>query len=181
MADVEIIARRYAAALADVVLKTGEADVVKDEVSQFATIIEANAKLFSALNSPLVSHAQKEEILERLIERSRPTKTTANFLRVLVRNARLAAISLISHRFAFELEERRNIVTAEIVSAREMPDGERSELKSELEKLTGKTVNMDYRVDEDLIGGVVTRIGSTVYDGSVRTKLNALKEQLAGA
>lgn len=181
MADVEIIARRYAAALADVVLNTGEADIVQAELGQFATIIEANARLFSALNSPLVSHAQKESILESLIERARPSKTTSNFLRVLVRNSRLAAIAPISKRFAFELGERRDIVTAEIVSARQLAANEQSELKSQLEKVTGKLVNMEFRIDENLIGGVVTRIGSTVYDGSIRTKLNTLKEQLAGA
>jgi F-type H+-transporting ATPase subunit delta len=98
----------------------------------------------------------------------------------LLRNNRLTAISAISERFAAELEERSGVVTAEIVSARELPAGEKSELRSQLERLTGKTVNMDFQINENIIGGVITRIGSTVYDGSVRTKLDTLKERLAG-
>ena len=93
----------------------------------------------------------------------------------------MTAISAINERFIAELEERSDVVTAEIISARELPANEQGELKTQLEKLTGKQVNMDFQIDQNLIGGVVTRIGSTVYDGSVRTKLNTLKEQLAGA
>jgi F-type H+-transporting ATPase subunit delta len=181
MIGVEIVARRYGAALADVVLKTGETDIVRAELSQWAVIIDSNAELRDVLSSPAVAHAQKVKLLESLIERSRPSKTTANFLRVLLRNDRLTAISAISERFVVELEERSGVVSAEIISARELPPDEKGELKTQLEKLTGKRVNMDFQIDQNLIGGVVTRIGSTVYDGSVRTKLDTLKEQLAGA
>lgn len=181
MIGIEIVARRYAAALADVVLKTGEIEIVRNELSQWATLIEGNAELHDALSNPAIVHAQKEKVLESLIERARPSKTVANFLRVLLRNNRLTAISAINERFASELEERSGVVTAEIVSARELPANEKSELRSQLQKLTGKTVNMDFHIDEDVIGGVITRIGSTVYDGSIRTKLDNLKELLAGA
>jgi F-type H+-transporting ATPase subunit delta len=181
MIGVETIARRYGAALADVVLKTGETETVKTELSQWASLIDSNEGLSDAFSNPAIPHAQKERVLEGLIEKARPSKMTANFLRVLLRNDRLIAISAISERFAAELEERSGVVTAEIVSARELPANEKSELRSQLEKLTGKTVSMDFQIDENLIGGVVTRIGSTVYDGSVRTKLNTLREQLAGA
>jgi F-type H+-transporting ATPase subunit delta len=181
MVGVETIARRYAAALADVVLKTGETEIVKSELSQWAAIIDSNAELHDALSNPSIAHAQKENVLESLIEKSRPSKTTANFLRVLLRNNRLTAISAVNERFVAELEQRSGIVTAEILSARELPINEKDELRSQLEKLTGKRVNMDFQIDQDLIGGVVTRIGSTVYDGSIRTKLDTLREQLAGA
>jgi F-type H+-transporting ATPase subunit delta len=181
MIGVETIARRYGAALADVVLKSGETETVKTELSQWAELIESNASLHDLLSNPSIAHSQKEKVVEGLIEKAHPSKTTANFVRVLLQNGRLAAISAISERFAAELEERRGVVTAEIVSARELPASEKFELRSQLEKLTGKTVNMDFRIDENIIGGFVTRVGSTVYDGSIRTKLDTLKEQLAGA
>jgi F-type H+-transporting ATPase subunit delta len=181
MVGVEIVARRYAAALADVVLKTGETDTVRSELSQWAALIESNAELFDALSNPAIPHAQKEKVLDSLIEKTRLSKTASNFLRVLLRNNRLTAIAAIDERFVAELEERSGIVTAEIVSARELPTDEKSALRSQLERLTGKTVNMDFQIDESVIGGVITRIGSTVYDGSIRTKLDTLKEQLAGA
>lgn len=181
MAGIEIIARRYGAALADVVLKTGETDVVKTELTQWATMMSSNAELSNVFDNPAIPHAQKEKVLESLIARVRPSKTVGNFLRILLKNGRLSAISAINERFAAELEERSGVVTAEVISARELPVNERTELRSQLEKLTGKTVNMDFSIDENIIGGVVTRIGSTVYDGSIRTKLDLLKEQIAGA
>jgi F-type H+-transporting ATPase subunit delta len=79
------------------------------------------------------------------------------------------------------LEERSGTVTAEITAARELPVTERSAFQTNLEKLTGKKVNINYTVDKDIIGGVVTRIGSTVYDGSVKTKLANLREEMIGS
>ena len=179
--SVEVIARRYAQALADVVLKTGETDSVKNELNQWSAIIESNSALYDAISNPAIAHAQKEKLLESLIEKTRSTKTTANFLRVMLRNGRLQDVATVNERFSAELEERSGVVSADVISARELPAGERSDLKAHLEKLTGKQVNLNFHIDEDVIGGVVTRIGSTVYDGSVRTKLENLKQQLAGA
>ena len=176
--SVETIARRYGSALADVVLKTGETDTVKNELSQWAAMIESNSALYDTMSNPSIQHGQKEKLLESLIERTRPSRTTANFLRVMLRNGRLQEIVAVKDRFESELETRRGIVSAEITSARELGEADRSELQSRLEKLTGKTVNLNFNVDQAIIGGVVTRIGSTVYDGSVRTRLENLKEQL---
>jgi F-type H+-transporting ATPase subunit delta len=179
--SVETVARRYASALADVVLKTGEGEAVKTELAQWAAMILANADLLEVFGNPSIAHSQKENMLESLIDRTRPSRTTANFLRILLRNGRLTELSEVNERFASELEERSGIVSAEVVSAREISQQERSELRSQLEKLTGRHVNLNFTIDEGLIGGLVTRVGSTVYDGSVRTKLNNLKEQLADA
>ena len=81
-------------------------------------------------------------------------------------------------RSAAVLEERSGNVIAKITSARELSESEKTELKANLEKLTGKQVKPDFNIDNGIIGGVVTQIGSTVYDGSVRTQLENLKEQL---
>ena len=176
--SVETIARRYATALADVVMETGEAESVRGELKEWEILISGNADLLNALSNPVIPHENKERVLGGLIERSRPLKTTANFLRILLRNNRLTELGEINERFALVLQERSGIVSAEIISARELPDNERSELKTNLEKLTGKRVNINFNIDKDLIGGVVTRIGSTVYDGSVKTQLDSLREQL---
>lgn len=176
--SVEIVARRYGSALADVVLKSGETDTVRTELTQWSTMIDANADLHDAFSNPSIPHAQKEKLLASLLERTHPSRTTANFLRVLLRNGRLTEISAINERFAVELEERSGIVAADVISARELPQSERSELQSKLEQLTGKRVNLSFNIDPNLIGGVITRVGSTVYDGSVRTRLENLREQL---
>ncbi len=174
----ETIARRYSTALADIVLGSGETETVKSELAGWNDMFAANANLPTVFGNPAIAHKNKEKVLESLIVSSKPTKTTANFLRILLRNGRLADLSAINDRFESVLEERGGVVSAEVTSARPLPASERTAFQANLEKLTGKQVNISYTVDENIIGGVVTRIGSTVYDGSVKTKLENLKEQL---
>jgi|SRR5688500_11241876 len=174
----ETIARRYSVALADVVMPSGEAETIKSELSSWGTLFDANADLQNVFSNPAITHANKEKVLGDLIAKTKPSKTTANFLKVLLQNGRLNDIGEINTRFASVLEERSGVVSAEITSARELPDAERADFEQNLEKITGKQVNISFAVDENLIGGVITRIGSTVYDGSVKTKLENLREQL---
>ena len=176
--SVETIARRYGSALADVVLKTGETETVKSELKLWEDLIDSTESLHTVFSNPSVSHLDKENILNNLIARTRPGKTTANFLRVLLKNGRLTDLREINKRFALVLEERSGNVLAKITSARELSESEKAELKRNLEKLTGKQVKPQFNIDNGIIGGVVTQIGSTVYDGSVRTQLENLKEQL---
>lgn len=174
----ETIARRYASALADVVLSSGDTETVKNELSMFSQLFLGNADLQNVFGNPAIQTANKEKVLNGLLEKAKPSKTTSNFLRVLLQNGRLTDVGEVNERFDAVLQERRNIVSAEIVSARELPADEKREFELSLEKLTGKEININFAVDPELIGGVVTRIGSTVYDGSVRTKLENLREQL---
>jgi F-type H+-transporting ATPase subunit delta len=176
--SIETVARRYATALADVVLKSGESESVKRELAAFEQMMAANVGLSSAFGNPAIAHAGKEKVLEELIKRAKPLRTTANFLRILLRNSRLTQLAEINDRFTAVLDERSGIVSAQITSARELPKDERSAFEKNLAALTGKKVNIDYAIDPSLIGGAVTRIGSTVYDGSVKTKLENLREQL---
>jgi F-type H+-transporting ATPase subunit delta len=174
----ETIARRYSAALADVVIKSGETDNVRTELAGWATLLAANPDLANVFSNPAISHSNKEKVLDGLIAKTKPANSTANFLKVLLQNGRLADLPEINTKFDSVLEERRGVVSAEITSARALPDAERADFETNLQRLTGKQVNVNYRVDPEIIGGVVTRIGSTVYDGSVKTKLENLKEQL---
>jgi F-type H+-transporting ATPase subunit delta len=176
----ETVARRYAAALADVVLKTGETSTVQTELKSWAELITSNTDLQTAFSNPAIQHQNKEKILESLLEKTKPTPTTANFLRVLLQNSRLTELGEINERFASVLAERSGFVSARVTSARPLGETEKAELQTNLEKLTGKKVNLSFDIDENLIGGVVTRIGSTVYDGSVKTQLEELKQQLIG-
>ncbi len=176
--SVETIARRYATALADVVLKSGETETVKSELKSWEVLMDSNANLQTVFGNPSIAHLKKENILEGLLTTTRPSKTTGNFLRVLLKNSRLTELGHINTRFAAVLEERSGNVLAKITSARELSESEKTELKTNLEKLTGKQVKADFNIDNGIIGGVVTQIGSTVYDGSVRTQLENLKEEL---
>jgi F-type H+-transporting ATPase subunit delta len=176
--SVETIARRYATALADVVTKSGETEKIKTELTQWETMASANESLLNAFRSPAIQQNQKEKVLEALLEKAKPSPTTANFLRVLLRNGRLTELSEINRKFAAVLEERSGGVSTKIVSARPLSDGEKQELKISLEKMTGKRVSPNFEIDNSIIGGVVATIGSTVYDGSVKTQLRTLKEQM---
>lgn len=174
----ETVARRYALALADVVSNTSEIDSVKAELKTWEEMIGSNTDLLNVFANPSIAHAKKEGLLEGLIERTKPTRTTSNFLRVLLQNSRLTDIAAINERFSSVLEERGGMVHGQVTSAHELSESEKAELKASLEKATGKQVRLDFEIDKELIGGVVTRVGSTVYDSSVRTQLENLKEEL---
>ena len=179
--SIETVARRYATALADVVVASKEADAVKGELAVFGQLVAANENLASAFSNPSIAHKSKENVLDELLKHIKPSRTSSNFLRVLLQNGRLADLDQINDRFAAVLDERRGIVAAEVISARELPDAERKEFETTLEKLTGKDMQITFVVDPEIIGGAVTRIGSNVYDGSVKTKLENLKAELIGA
>ncbi len=174
----ETVARRYASALADVVVKSGETETVRNELKTWEDLVSSNANLQDAFANPAIAHLSKEKVLESLLEKAKPTKTTANFLRVLLRNSRLTELGQINEKFASVLEERSGFVSANITSARPLSEAEKADLQASLAKLTGKQVKLIFDINEEIIGGVVTRIGSTVYDGSVKTQLENLKEQL---
>jgi F-type H+-transporting ATPase subunit delta len=176
--SIETIARRYGTALADVVIKSGEIEPVKNELRVWEQLMLANVDLQDAVRNPAIPHSSKEKVLEALIEKAKPLRTTANFLRVLLSNGRLTELREINDKLEAVLEERSGSVVAEVTSARDLSGAQQAELRANLEKLTGKQVKLNFSIDPAIIGGVVTRIGSTVYDGSVKTQLDNLKEEL---
>ncbi len=177
--SVETIARRYASALADVVTNSDEVVAVQSELKSWQSMLDENAELRSAFHNPAIAHNSKERVLESLIEKSKPSKTTANFLRVLLKNNRLTEIDTISEKLDSVLDERGGVVLAKVTSARELSDSEKEDLKANLAKATGgKDIRLSFEIDESVIGGAITRVGSTVYDGSVRTQLDLLREQM---
>jgi F-type H+-transporting ATPase subunit delta len=176
----ETVARRYATALADVVVKAGDSNTVKTELAAWSETFAVNNDLREVMGNPAIPHSSKERVLDEMLKKVKPSKTTSNFLRVMLQNGRLTDITGVNERFAAILAERSGIVKAEVISARELPASEKKQFETSLEKLTGKDMQITFTVDPNIIGGVVTRVGSTVYDGSVRTKLDNLKEQLSG-
>ncbi len=174
----QAIARRYASALIDVVSKTGDTETIKSELKTWEEMINSNVDLKSALANPSIAHAKKEGVLEGLLQRTKPSQTTANFLRVLLQNSRLGNLSDINRSFDTVMDERSGNVTGEVRSAHELNQQQRDQIRENLESVTGKRVKLDFIIDKELIGGVVARIGSTVYDGSVRTQLEKFREEL---
>jgi len=178
--SVQTVARRYAAALADVVLDRGEAAEVQAELTAWEGMIRSAPNLLEVLRNPTVALDQKRAVLNKLIERARPRQTTANFLKVLLQNQRLTDLGEINRKLAETLDERSGMVAAMVTTARAVPASSQQQLHAKLTGLTGKKVRIDFATDPDLLGGIVTRIGSTVYDGSVRNQLQMIKEKMAG-
>ena len=174
------MARRYATALADVVLAHREAREVQQELGDWAAMMQANPQLLEVFRNPVIAYEQKRKVLAALIARTRVRPTTANFLQVLLRNHRLTELHAINHSFARELDARAGLVLAHITTARPVSAQEQEALRARLAQMTGSKIYLQFAVDEELIGGVVTRIGSTLYDGSVRTRLQQIKQQMAG-
>jgi F-type H+-transporting ATPase subunit delta len=177
--SLQTIARRYATALADIVTERGEAAAVLKELSDWERMIAENANLREVFANPTISYEQKRKVLNELISRTRVRPTTANFLQVLLKNQRLTELAEINRKFAEVLDERSGVVAAEVVTAHPVPDNVKQAIHSRLKALTGKEVRLNFETNDVIIGGLVTRIGSTVYDGSIKTQLELLATRLA--
>lgn len=178
--SVQTVARRYATALADVVTARGEAQEVQKELTAWETMMQSNEQLLEVFRNPTIPYEQKRKVLNALIARASVRPTTANFLQVLLQNQRLADLNEVNKRFAQILDERSGVVSAEVTTARPVPQASQDALRTKLTSLTGKNVRLSFTTDEELIGGIVTRIGSTIYDGSVRNQLQQVKERMTG-
>ena len=176
----QAVARRYAVALADVVLAHGEAQEVREELAAWDALMRSNGELLEVFSHPAITFEQKRSVLDELISRARPRPTTANFLKVLLQNGRLAELGEVSTQFAQELDRRSGVVTAQVTTARPLSTDAQEALRARLGQLTGSRVRLQFEVDDELIGGVVTRIGSTLYDGSVRGRLQQIKQRMVG-
>lgn len=179
--SVQTVARRYASALADVVIERREEREVQKEIELWASTIDNNPQLKEVFANPTVAYDQKRSVLEELISRTRVRETTGSFLRVLLRNQRLAQLPEVSARFGQILDERAGVVAAEITTARPIPEELKKSLHDTLASVTGRTVRLTFATDEAIIGGLVARIGSTVFDGSVENNLERLADGLVGS
>lgn len=178
--SLQTVARRYASALADVVIERKEEREVQQEIDQWASMIEANPELKEVFANPTVVYDDKKKVLEALIARTRVRPTTASFLRVLLRNQRLAQLKDVAERFGQVLDERGGVVSANVTTATPLPENMKNTVREALSAATGRTVRVSFSTDETIIGGLVARIGSTIYDGSVQSRLDRLSEELAG-
>jgi F-type H+-transporting ATPase subunit delta len=176
----QTVARRYASALADVIIARSEEAEVRQELTTWERMVLSNPTLLEAFTNPTIPYEQKAKVLNELITRTKVRPTTANFLRILLKNQRLAEIAQVNAKLAQVLDERSGVVGAQVTSARPVADSIKVALEEKLGIITGKRVRLSFQTDETLLGGIVTRIGSTIYDGSVRNQLKQLGEELAG-
>lgn len=172
------VVQRYAAALADVAAERKIGDVVRRDLNAFAETFSSVADLRNALESPALNAEVKRRVIEDLAAAMKLDSAVRNFVFLLVDHRRTELLPEIQQAFREELNARLGIVEAEVTSARELSAGEKKELTSVLEQRTGKKIEARFQEDGALLGGAIVRLGSTIYDGSVRDQLNRLREQL---
>jgi len=176
------VATRYASALADVVTASGSSLRPEDAMAQlraFETALRSSPELHNALVTPAVSGSRKKAVVGRIADILALSRIARNFLFVLVDHRRIASLTAIIQSFELVVDERLGFARAEIASASQLTEPQRAAINRELERLTGKRIRAQYAVDAALIGGVVARLGSTVYNGSVRGQLDSLERRLS--
>jgi len=172
------IAQHYADALAEVAISQKSADKVRRELRDFLALLRESAQLGVLLGSPAVSRANKHAVAQALVERMGASRTLRNLLFVVIDQRRMGLLPEIQQAFEARLDEMEGVARADVTSARDLNERERKQLRTVLERLSGRRVEANYELDPALIAGAVVRVGSTIYDGSVRMQLERLRIKL---
>jgi F-type H+-transporting ATPase subunit delta len=174
------VATRYARALADVATGTGlSAELVLGQLKDFQAAVASSADLKNVLSSPAVSPARKRAVVTQLAAPMGLAEKVRNFLYVLIDHRRVGLLGMIAGAFETVMDERMGRVRADIASAQPLDEAQKAQLVAELARLSGRQVRPEYTIDAGLMGGATARIGSTIYDGSVRGRLDAMRRRLA--
>lgn len=171
-----VTARRYARALFMIGVEEGRVEALGRELGSVAETVRGSKELSSLLASPVVPQEARREVMREVLSRLAVSPTVRNAVLLLTDRRRGALVPEVSDAYTRLGDEKAGKVHAEVTSAVPLSDAQYGRLSKLLEQLTGKSVTLARKVDAALIGGVVTRIGDKVYDGSVRTRLAELRQ-----
>ncbi|MGA8531162.1 MAG: ATP synthase F1 subunit delta [Acidobacteriaceae bacterium] len=173
---------RYARAFTDVLFEQHiNAKDAQRQLADFAAAWHESRPLREFFLDPSFPVEQKVALLDKLNEKLQMSQQTRNFVAVLIRNNRIAGLDDVLAEVRREINQRLNISEAKVTSARKLDEQERRQLEKQIAELTGGQVDAHYEEDSSLIGGAVVQVGSTVYDGSVRGRLDRLREELTAS
>jgi F-type H+-transporting ATPase subunit delta len=174
-----IFVARYARAFADVVSEEKlDTAVLDQQMNDFLATWDGSVELRALFANPAVAVEQKVAVLDKLNATLGMQKQTRNLMAVLIKNDRIGEVREVIEAWRAEMQERQGIRQVEIVTARELSEQDRTGLVAGVGKLAGGRIQANFKLDQSILGGTVVRIGSTVYDGSVRGRLERLKSQL---
>ena len=177
MASVNI---RYARALADAVFETRtNVTMAEHDLNAVVTMVSESDALRRVWENPSIPVEQKRGILDALVERAGIVKIIRNFVAVLIDHHRIRNLPQIARQFEMELNARMGYADAEVTSVYELGDDDRQAIEHQIEGVIGKKVRARYQTNGNLLGGALIRVGSTVYDGSLRGQLARIREQLS--
>jgi len=174
-------ARRYAEALFDLALEQKALEAVESDLKALRRSIEASADFRSFLKSPVYGAEDKARAVAAIAEKSALSGLTRDFLAVVAANRRLFLLESMMIAFDRRLADHRGEVSAEAIAAAALNDEQMKRLRGEIERAVGKAVNLSVKVDHDLLGGMIVKVGSKMIDSSLKTKLNRLKSVMKEA
>lgn len=169
---------QYANALADVALAEGAATPAEQQLGDFVATYAASAELRNVLSSPAVCKEEKRGVAEKIAARLGASKIVRNFLFVVIDHQRTHLLPEILRSFQTVLRDRQGVAEAEVFSAMTLSDAQKKEMTRTLEQATGKKIEAKFSLDASLLGGALVRVGDTIYDGSLRNRLDGLRERL---
>lgn len=173
-----VLAQRYARALLEVALdKKRDPDRIATELADFLSLLERESALETALAAPTIPAAKRAAILEAVLKAAKVAPETLNVLRLLVKNDRIPLLGFVAESFRLLVLEHKRIEPGEVVSAHALSSDQKSRLAGQLGQALGKTMELSYRTDPKILGGVVVRVGNRVFDASVETQLRRFKEE----
>lgn len=175
------IAGRYATALYDLAESDKALDSVAEDLAALKSMIADSADLRRLLRSPIISRADQAKGLDALLDQAAFSQLTRRFVGVVCANRRLFALEGMIDAYLGTLAKRRGQVLAEVTSATELDDKQLSDLNAALKRVVGGNVKINSQVDPELLGGLVVRVGSRMFDSSLRTKLSQLQMSMKGA
>lgn len=174
------VASTYARAFADVVLSAHlDANRAVGGLRDIARLLNESVDLQRVWENPAVPAEQKRNLLDAIVQREGIDKQVRNLMAVLIDHRRVPFLPRIVEQLEKELDARLGFAEAQISSARELSDAEKRTLESQIAKTTGKKVRASYALDSSLLGGAVVRVGSTIYDGSVKGQLERIREAIS--
>jgi F-type H+-transporting ATPase subunit delta len=172
------IARRYARAVFDLAVEAQQFEEVGRELARVRAALEADPSLLEVLRDPRITREERQGVAGALIEALGTGSIVANTLRLMADRARLAEVPALEQVYRQLADERAGRVRAQVVSARPLTEDDARHIAQLLERVTRRNVILERRVDPGLLGGVVARVGSRVYDGSLRNQFERLEKQL---
>jgi F-type H+-transporting ATPase subunit delta len=172
------IAKRYAKALIQLAAEEGAVEKFQDELQVFASVLDNHPESSAFFFSPAFSGVEKKELLKVIIDRLSISGTVANLLFLLLEKNRLNQLTYIIAGYRSFADELSGTLRGTVTSALQLDDMQVHEIRAALEKSTGKKVLLQVDYDPSLIGGVVTKIGDKIFDGSIKTQLDRIQDIL---
>ena len=172
------LARRYARAVMAIGTAHGDLDRIGADLRSLAHAMHASAELVTVLTNPAIRRADRRKVIDGLLQRIDVAPHSRNLVYLLLDGERLGSLEAISREVDAMIEAKAGRVTADVVSATPLSAAQLTQLTAALEKLSGKKVDVHKREDASLLGGVIAKVGDVVYDGSLRTQLDNLRDEL---